>query len=110
MNTSEPNLCPFCRKEINRSATICPYCRKNVGLVNLQRKEPEAFATGVICAILSLPLAYLIHKQVIDDCFKTVAGTYGCCAWFAIWPILIFMFYAIVAFWIGFSIRKSLRK
>jgi endogenous inhibitor of DNA gyrase (YacG/DUF329 family) len=105
-----PNLCPFCRKEIDRSSTVCPYCTKNVGMVNLQRSEPEAYAAGMVCAVLALPLAYVIHKKVIDDCFKTAFGTSGCCAILAVWAIGIFVLYGIGGFWIGFTVCKSLRK
>ena len=103
-----PNLCPFCRKEIDRLSTVCPYCTKNVGMVNLQRREPEAYAAGLVCAVLALPLAYFIHKKVIDDCFQTAAAC-GCCINLAIWPILIFIGYGTVGFWIGFTVCKSLR-
>jgi endogenous inhibitor of DNA gyrase (YacG/DUF329 family) len=105
-----PNLCPFCRKEINRSSTVCPYCTKNVGMINLQRREPQAFAAGIVGAVLALPLAYVIHKKVIDDCFEATAKTSGCCAMLAVWAIGIFVLYGIGGFWMGFTVCKLLRR
>lgn len=101
-----PNLCPFCRKEIDRLSTVCPHCTKNVGMVNLQRREPQAYASGMVCAFLTLPLAYFIHKKLIDDCFEAS----GCCLYMVIVPILIFLGYGTAGFWIGFTVRKLLRR
>lgn len=103
---STPNLCPFCLKQIDVFSTVCPHCTKNVGMANLQRREPEAYGAGLICAFLALPLAYFVHKEFIDATFTAAS----CCFYLAIYPILIFLAYSIAGFWLGFAVTKALRR
>ena len=103
------NLCPFCCKEIAPSSTVCPHCTKNVGMANLQRRDPVAFGWGMLGAFLSLSLGYFIHMKLINDCFTVAIDTYGCCAFAALWAVAILLMYTLGGFWVGFAIAKLLR-
>ena len=102
---TSPNLCPYCCKPIDLFATVCPHCTKSVRMHNLQKREPKAYAAGIIFAIIALPIAYFIHKKTIIDCFTAGSS----CPYIYFGGALIFLVYGAVGFWVGFTVFKSFR-
>jgi len=97
--------CPHCMQIIDINASTCPHCTKNVGLYNLQQRDPLAFQCGVGGMVISWPICYFVHSDFIISSFKAAA----CCYGIAIWPILLFAIYSLVGFYLGVLVSSALK-
>jgi hypothetical protein len=107
-----PVKCPYCKKDVDIEASVCPYCQHYIGLINLSKREPQAFSSGVLFAFIGVGLSFVIHTDFIIGGFKAFYEDPGCCLCLTV-PMacaasfLIFL-YAVGGFFLGFLIVKAL--